>query len=141
MAQGSTYRGSERPFSHEASGSSCIDQLKGLDCTNRRRCWRCRQVEDAPIVDPCTSTNARTKRCTCWRARFGHDVASLVSRSGHGSFVFLPRGVPHEWDVVGVEAVVLIITAPARLEEFLHDFHDAHSNRGEIARRYGIDFQ
>ncbi|HEV8087096.1 MAG TPA: cupin domain-containing protein [Actinomycetota bacterium] len=58
---------------------------------------------------------------------------------GPRSFVFLPRGVPHEWDVVGAEAVVLIITAPGGLEEFLHDFHDAQGDRGEIARRYGID--
>jgi quercetin dioxygenase-like cupin family protein len=59
---------------------------------------------------------------------------------GPRSFVFLPRGVPHEWDVVGAEAVILIITAPGGLEEFLHDFHDARGDRGEIARRYGIDF-
>jgi quercetin dioxygenase-like cupin family protein len=58
---------------------------------------------------------------------------------GPRSFVFLPRGIPHAWDVVGPEAVVLIITAPAGLEEFLHDFHDPQGDRREIARRYGID--
>ena len=70
-------------------------------------------------------------------ARCGESRFELGSKS----FVFLPRGVPHEWDVVDVEAVVLIITAPAGLEEFLHDFHDHHGDRGEIARRYGIDFR
>jgi mannose-6-phosphate isomerase-like protein (cupin superfamily) len=60
---------------------------------------------------------------------------------GPRSFVFLPRGVPHEWDVVEGEVVVLIITAPAGLEEFLHDFHNARGDRGQIARRYGIEFR
>ena len=58
---------------------------------------------------------------------------------GPRSFVFLPRGVPHEWDVIDEEAVVLIITAPAGLETFLHDFHAATGDRNEIARRHGID--
>jgi quercetin dioxygenase-like cupin family protein len=58
---------------------------------------------------------------------------------GPRSFVFLPRGVPHEWDVVGEEAVVLILTAPAGLEAFLHDFHDAGDDRQEVAKRHGID--
>jgi quercetin dioxygenase-like cupin family protein len=59
--------------------------------------------------------------------------------AGAGSFVFLPRGVPHEWDVIDEEAVVLIITAPAGLEAFLHDFHNAAGDRNDIARRHGID--
>ncbi len=58
---------------------------------------------------------------------------------GPRSFVFLPRGVPHEWDVVGEEAVVLIMTAPAGLEAFLHDFHDPARDRREVAKSYGID--
>src|SRR5207244_6534467 len=41
-----------------------------------------------------------------------------------GSFVFLPRGVPHAWDVVGDGlATLLMMTAPAMLEEFLRQFH------------------
>jgi quercetin dioxygenase-like cupin family protein len=60
---------------------------------------------------------------------------------GPGAFVFLPRGVPHAWDVVGARARVLIITAPAGLEEFLREFHAAAgSERAEVARRHGIEF-
>jgi quercetin dioxygenase-like cupin family protein len=58
-----------------------------------------------------------------------------------GSFVFLPRGVPHAWDVVGSRARVLIITAPAGIEEFLREFHQAEGpERTEVARRHGIEF-
>jgi mannose-6-phosphate isomerase-like protein (cupin superfamily) len=70
--------------------------------------------------------------------RCGDDRFDLGPRS----FVFLPRSVPHEWDVHGGEAVVLIITAPAGLEEFLHEFHERRGDDpGEIAERYGIEFQ
>src|SRR5258708_3225183 len=37
--------------------------------------------------------------------------------AGPGSFVFLPRGVPHAWDVGGDGvATLLMMTAPAMLE-------------------------
>src|SRR5712671_6368785 len=37
-----------------------------------------------------------------------------------GSFVFLPRGVAHAWDVASDDkATVLMMTIPAMLEEFL----------------------
>ena len=49
--------------------------------------------------------------------------------------MFLPRNVPHEWDVIGDErGVVLIITAPGGLEEFLHEFHQPKGYLKEIAR-------
>jgi mannose-6-phosphate isomerase-like protein (cupin superfamily) len=60
--------------------------------------------------------------------------------AGAGSFVFLPRGVPHSWDVVGEVATVLIITVPAMLEEFLRDFHAEGADRSQVAERYGITF-
>ncbi len=60
---------------------------------------------------------------------------------GPRSFVFLPRGVPHEWDVVGDEALLVIITSPAGLEEFLHEFHAPEADRREIGSRYGIEFR
>ena len=69
-------------------------------------------------------------------ARCGDERFDLGPRS----FVFLPKDVPHEWDVVGYEAVVLIVTAPAGLEEFLNDFHAGETDRGELADRYGIEF-
>ena len=61
--------------------------------------------------------------------------------AGAANFVFLPRGMPHAWDVVGERARLLIMTAPAGLEEFLREFHAAEgSERAEIARRHGIEF-
>ena len=67
----------------------------------------------------------------------GDDAWELQS----GAFVFLPRGVPHAWDVVGERAKVLIITAPGGLDEFLAELH--HNDRSvwaEVARRHGIEF-
>src|SRR5262245_51715623 len=63
--------------------------------------------------------------------------------AGPRSFVFLPRGIPHSWDVAGDGiATVLMITVPAMLEEFLEEFHAAPSAdaRQEIAARYGLTF-
>jgi quercetin dioxygenase-like cupin family protein len=65
--------------------------------------------------------------------------------AGPRSFVFLPRGLPHAWDVAGEGvATVLIITAPAGLEEFLHEYHGAAAMpdeaKDQIAARYGITF-
>jgi mannose-6-phosphate isomerase-like protein (cupin superfamily) len=61
--------------------------------------------------------------------------------AGPRSFVFLPRGIPHEWDVIGDTATLLMITTPGMLEEFLHEFHSAaFEQRKEIAARYGITF-
>jgi mannose-6-phosphate isomerase-like protein (cupin superfamily) len=63
--------------------------------------------------------------------------------AGPRSFVFLPRGVPHAWDVAGEgAATLLIITVPGGLEEFLHEYHAAGTAPVEvkdaIAARYGI---
>jgi quercetin dioxygenase-like cupin family protein len=62
--------------------------------------------------------------------------------AGPRSFVFLPRGIPHEWDVVGDEATLLMMTIPAGLDTFLHEFHTAGSwdERNQIAAKYGITF-
>lgn len=62
--------------------------------------------------------------------------------AGPRSFVFLPRGIPHDWDVTSGTAIVLMITVPAGLEEFLSEYHAAHGSpkavQDEIAARYGI---
>ncbi len=60
-----------------------------------------------------------------------------------GAFVFLPRGIPHAWDVSGGgSARLLIITAPAGLEEFLREYHAVGSQppeaRDQVAAQYGI---
>ena len=61
--------------------------------------------------------------------------------AGPRAFVFLPRGVPHAWDVVGDEATVLLLTVPAGLEDFLGEYHTASGPaRNDVAARYGIEF-
>jgi mannose-6-phosphate isomerase-like protein (cupin superfamily) len=64
--------------------------------------------------------------------------------AGPRSFVFLPRGIPHEWDVIGGVATVLIINLPAGLDEFLHEYHAAGAQpddvKTQIASKYGITF-
>lgn len=62
--------------------------------------------------------------------------------AGPRAFVFLPRGVPHWWDVVGEEATLLMMTTPAMLTEFLGDFHTATTweERTRIAETYGVTF-
>ena len=49
-----------------------------------------------------------------------------------------PAACPHEWDVVGDEATVLIITAPGGLEVFLDELHAPGAARIDVASRYGI---
>jgi mannose-6-phosphate isomerase-like protein (cupin superfamily) len=68
-----------------------------------------------------------------------------VFEAGPRSFVFLPRGIPHAWDVGGAGvATLLLITVPAMLEEFLRDYHEAASLptevKDQIATQYGITF-
>jgi mannose-6-phosphate isomerase-like protein (cupin superfamily) len=68
-----------------------------------------------------------------------------VFEAGPRSFVFLPRGIPHAWDVAGEGvATVLMMTVPAMLEEFLNEYHTARSltreAADEVAAKYGITF-
>lgn len=72
------------------------------------------------------------------KVRLGDDVFE----AGPRSFVFLPRGIPHEWDVVGDEATLLMLTVPAGLDEFLGEFHAAPTAeaRSQVAAKYGITF-
>jgi quercetin dioxygenase-like cupin family protein len=62
--------------------------------------------------------------------------------AGPRSFVFLPRGVPHAWDVKSSgKATVLMMTAPAMLDEFLGEFHAAKQDqRDAVAKKYGLSF-
>lgn len=63
--------------------------------------------------------------------------------AGPRSFVFLPRGIPHEWDVIGGQtAIVLMMTSPAGLDAFLAEYHAAPTAeaRDQVAARYGITF-
>jgi len=65
-----------------------------------------------------------------------------VYRAEQGSFVFLPRGIAHSWDVASEgKATVLMMTVPAMLEEFLREFHAASGqDRDRVAEKYGIRF-
>ncbi|MDX6576131.1 MAG: hypothetical protein QOE96_2084 [Blastocatellia bacterium] len=65
-----------------------------------------------------------------------------VFRAGPRSFIFLPRGIAHAWDVEGDSATLLMMTVPAMLEEFLRAFHAASTReeRDRIASSYGIEF-
>lgn len=61
--------------------------------------------------------------------------------AGPGAFVFLPRNIPHSWDVDGEQARLLIITTPGGFEEFLRRFHEASpEERDGIAEQFGITF-
>ena len=62
--------------------------------------------------------------------------------AGPRSFVFLPRGIPHAWDVISGVATVLIITVPGGFEEFMRDLHAAGSRaaRDAVAAKHGIEW-
>jgi quercetin dioxygenase-like cupin family protein len=62
--------------------------------------------------------------------------------AGPRSFVCLPRGIPHAWDVEGESATLLMMTVPAMLEEFLQELHAATTADGRdvVAANYGIEF-
>jgi len=59
-----------------------------------------------------------------------------------GGFVFMPRGVLHDWDVAGPTARVLILAAPGGLDRFLNEFHaaDDWDARDGVAARHGLAF-
>jgi mannose-6-phosphate isomerase-like protein (cupin superfamily) len=75
----------------------------------------------------------------------GAIVAHVGAEEFHartGDFVFMPRGVQHDWDVEGPAARVLIIATPGGLDRFLEEFHAAGDwqARDAVAERYGLDF-
>lgn len=65
-----------------------------------------------------------------------------IFNAGPRSFVFLPRGVPHAWDVKSPgKATVLMMTVPGMLEEFLREFHAAPPDqKTAVAEQYGLAF-
>src|SRR6516162_7103376 len=62
--------------------------------------------------------------------------------AGPGAFVFLPRGIPHAWDVESEgKAKLLMMTVPDMLEQFLKEFHAATvAQREAVAGKYGLKF-
>ena len=65
-----------------------------------------------------------------------------IWEADRGCFVFLPRGVPHSWDVQTLSASLLIITTPAGLDDFLREHHAATdpAERDRIAQAHGIEW-
>jgi hypothetical protein len=57
-----------------------------------------------------------------------------------GSFVFLPRGLPHRFWAVGPAARLLLITVPAGIEDYFREINAAAGDveRTRIGERYGI---
>ena len=62
-----------------------------------------------------------------------------IWEADRGCFVFLPRGLAHSWDVLTLSASLLIIAAPAGLDDFLREHHATSDpdRRAEISARYG----
>lgn len=57
-----------------------------------------------------------------------------------GGSAFIPRGLVHEWEVLGVEATVLIITAPGGLDKFLGAIHTAGPSTLDDWNRLGATY-
>ncbi len=57
-----------------------------------------------------------------------------------GSFVFLPRGRPHQFWAAGRPARLLLIAVPGGIENYFAEINAAASDdeRGRIGERYGI---
>lgn len=80
--------------------------------------------------------------------RVEFDVAGEVVEGEPGATVFLPRGVPHTWKVVGDEpARMLIMLFPAGLEGYFRELSALPSDGPpdmekvmEISERHGIEF-
>lgn len=68
------------------------------------------------------------------------EVGDEGFEAGEGSFVFLPRDVPHAWDVLSGEATVMIITVPGGFERFMREWVAAESDAvREVGMRHGIE--
>jgi mannose-6-phosphate isomerase-like protein (cupin superfamily) len=57
-----------------------------------------------------------------------------------GSFVFLPRGLPHRFWATDQPAKLLLITVPGGIEDYFHQINNATTDdeSHEIGERYGI---
>jgi quercetin dioxygenase-like cupin family protein len=68
------------------------------------------------------------------------EIGDERSEAGRGSFVFLPRDVPHAWDVESATATVMIITVPGGFEDFMREWEQTEGEaRREVPSRYGIE--
>jgi mannose-6-phosphate isomerase-like protein (cupin superfamily) len=63
-----------------------------------------------------------------------------VFEAGTGSFVFMPRGLPHTFAPNGDPARVLLIGVPGGLEEYFAEINQATdpATQHQLAEKYGI---
>ena len=60
--------------------------------------------------------------------------------AGVHDFVYLPRGVPHAWQVLGdTPGSKLILAVPGGIEHFFHDLI-ANISAEELSHRHGVRF-
>jgi quercetin dioxygenase-like cupin family protein len=63
-----------------------------------------------------------------------------IEEAPAGSFVFIPRGVPHTWEARGESVRFLAVLAPAGLEEFFENTAAAGgAQAGDAFDRFGGD--
>lgn len=70
-----------------------------------------------------------------YRVRCGEQTWSAAA----GDFVFLPRGIPHSYDVVDGPARKLIFAVPGGIENFFEDLLDG-VDLATISHRHGVRF-
>ena len=60
--------------------------------------------------------------------------------AGPGSFVFLPRGRPHQFEAAGPDARLLLIAVPAGIEDYFAEINAAvtEEEQTKVGDRYGI---
>jgi hypothetical protein len=89
------------------------------------------------------TTRDRARGCPAADPRSRRPVARPAA-AGPGSFVFLPRDLPHTFRSVGAAATGLSIVTPGGLDQYFTELHAALSttgDRSEIAKvqaKYGI---
>jgi len=74
------------------------------------------------------------------RRLLGHPAAGEKAWSAAaGAFVFLPRGVPHGYDVIHGSARKLIIAVPGGIEDFFDDLVNG-VDPATVTHRHGVRF-
>ncbi len=79
----------------------------------------------------------------CFYVLAGHYrviCGSQTFDAGTGSFVYLPRGVPHAYRLGDEPGRKLIVAVPAGLEDFFRDMDRADVDLDELQHRHAITF-
>lgn len=82
-------------------------------------------------IDECFYVLAGQYSVTCGAETFD---------AGLGALVYLPRGVPHAYQLGDEPGCKLIIGVPAGLEEFFHAMDRADVDLDELQHRHGVTF-